>query len=209
MSKRTIFLLIHSQLKLKRQGTTTVIIYRAKAENKALCHQGRGETWTFHQRNENTLYEVDIGLNSSGGSRAIELTKDVEAGDKADEDDAHDEDDGGRNLHARSIVGVEPQHVSAAAWSAADDSSRAGGRSGAEPATADARRCCCRAARSDDAGPGGGGGRGLGLRSTSGHRLRIGEEDRNWVNLGEKSERWLRWERRRMGNQKLQRLLFN
>lgn len=58
---------------------------------------------------------MDIGLNSSGGSRAIELTKDVEAGDEADEAEAHDEDNGGRNLQAWSIVSVESEHVSAAA----------------------------------------------------------------------------------------------
>lgn len=58
---------------------------------------------------------MNRGLNSSRGSRAVELTKDVEDGDEIDEAEAHNEDDGGRNLQAWSNIGVEPQHVAAAA----------------------------------------------------------------------------------------------
>lgn len=142
---------------------------------------------------------MDIGLNSSGGSRAIELTKDVEAGDEADEAEAHDEDNGGRNLQAWSIVSVESEHVSAAAWSAAYESSRGSGRSGADTAAAEASSRRRGAARSDDARSGSRGGCGLGLRSASGHRFEnrrrrseICEFEREIRAVENKKDKWRR-----------------
>lgn len=61
---------------------------------------------------------------------AVELAEDVESGDEADEAQAHDEDDGGSDLQARSVVGVEPQHVasvSGTATSAAEATGAGGG----------------------------------------------------------------------------------
>lgn len=119
------------------------------------------------------------GLNSRAGSRSIELTKDVEAGNESDETEAHDEDDGGGNLQARSIVGVEPQHVATATRSGANNSTRAGGTSGCETTSTEAGGRRRGATRSSDARSGCRRGCRLRLRGASGHGLGRGGEDRN------------------------------
>lgn len=92
----------------------------------------------------------------------------MERGDESDEAKAHDEDHGGRDLEAGSVVGVEPQHV--AASGAGGGSGRGGAVSGAETTTAHAGGGGSGAARSHDArSRGGGGSCGLRLRSASRH----------------------------------------
>nr|DAD26135.1 TPA_asm: hypothetical protein HUJ06_027602 [Nelumbo nucifera] len=86
-------------------------------------------------------------LESSSGTRsvAVELTKDVESGDEADEAEAHHEDDGGSYLQARGVVSIEPQHVASAPASAKP--AGAASRSTSEPPAPHPCRCGSRSAR--------------------------------------------------------------
>lgn len=67
----------------------------------------------------------------------VELAEHVEGGDEADEAEAHDEHDGGGDLQAWSVVGVEPEHVvSGARAAAAAHASGAGAAASAETTAA-------------------------------------------------------------------------
>ncbi|CAK9174398.1 unnamed protein product [Ilex paraguariensis] len=46
-------------------------------------------------------------LSSDSGSVGLELAEDVESSDETDEADIHNEDDGGADLEARGVVGLE------------------------------------------------------------------------------------------------------
>lgn len=114
--------------------------------------------------------ETKSSCGTSGGSVAIEFTKNMQSGDEANETETHNKNNRWRYLQSRSIVGVESQHVISAAGSSRGRA-RAGGVSTAEAATAhsgcsgsgaawshDTRSCC------------GSGGCGLGgLRGASRH----------------------------------------
>jgi len=62
---------------------------------------------------------------AGAGSIAVELAEHVQRGDEADEAEAHHEHHRRRDLEARSVVGVEPQHVASSAAGTASDRSGA------------------------------------------------------------------------------------
>lgn len=105
---------------------------------------------------------------TSARSVAIKLTEDVKSGYEADETNAHDEDDGGGDLEAGSVVGVESEHVAAAGGGG--DGGGVGGSAEATAAHAGGRGGGATGSDADRAGSGGTrGGGGLRLRGASCH----------------------------------------
>lgn len=104
----------------------------------------------------------DFQSNWTGRS-TVELAKDVESGDKTYEAEAHDEHNGGRNLQAWGIVGVESQHVGGTG-ATSDRSGAVSPGSTAKPAAAHASGSSGGATWCHDSGS-----RGLGIG-----RLRLG-----------------------------------
>ena len=90
---------------------------------------------------------------------AIDLTEDMKSGDKADKAKAHHENHRRSNLQARSVIGVEPEHV-ASATATAEPAGATTSAPRSEAAATHASGSCSRAARRHaDGGRTGGNGR--------------------------------------------------
>lgn len=113
-----------------------------------------------HKRNKKRSSGCSFG--------AVKLSEHMESGDKADEAEAHDEDDGRRDLESRRIIGVETEHIrarSSASYRAGSASRGTGDATAAHPGGRS-----CRASRGHDAWTRGRGGGGcLRLRGSSSH----------------------------------------
>lgn len=120
----------------------------------------------------------------------VKLTDDVECGDEADETDAHDENDGRRDLQARGVIRVEAEHVDTRARAAAGPGgSGRSGRSAGSAAAHPGRRSCW-TARSHDSGPWGRGRRCLRLWCASRHGWTRAEQYETWLAWNRGRESW-------------------
>lgn len=113
------------------------------------CHNSKG-IWKFwHRRrsgNEHTMQRL-------GTARfvVIELPSDVKRSDKADEAEAHSQDNCGTDLQTRSIVCIESQHISITSESAA--TAAASWRGCSPLPQAWGWWCCCTSSRPQSSRP--------------------------------------------------------
>ncbi|GKV11374.1 hypothetical protein SLEP1_g22638 [Rubroshorea leprosula] len=100
-----------------------------------------------YQLTNRSEIENKTSVQDCSGSRfgVIELAKNKKNGDKADEAETHDKDNGGRGLQAGGIINIKAQHVTARAR--VDRARSRRGHAYSELATTHTNHCGCRAAQ--------------------------------------------------------------